>query len=395
MEETITVKFIVGWLLLCSSLAVNFNFVDGNSSLKQVLLVHRHGDRTPIVFPSRDPLRNKPFWSSVGLSSLTNDGKARLHRLGMLIRDIYSDFLTDNRHEVLSRSSGAERCVESGQLFLSGLYKPDKKSDQIWDNPQTNPLSELWLPIKIRSAPIQFDGMLAEGCKCNNLQEEYEAINGSAAVKTIYQKYDGLAKMMKEQIDFDYPIFFNWFYASSLIDVEKQYFPDELNPVILDSYDLIDAAGKEAMAAWISTDRSKRLRTGLLINDLLSKMLDYQEGKTDIKFVHYSAHDLTIVALLGVLNLFKDYPDRPGYGSSIVMELHQENTGEKFVKFFYLLKEGGEIQQVEFESCSKLSNNRECYLSDLVSILEPYTITSWSQWMTECANTGVIDVYDN
>ena len=44
--------------------------------------------------------------------------------IGQFLRSRYDAFLTDSIREVAVRSSDRDRCIESTQLLLNGLYKP-------------------------------------------------------------------------------------------------------------------------------------------------------------------------------------------------------------------------------------------------------------------------------
>ena len=44
--------------------------------------------------------------------------------IGRYLRSKYGAFLTDSIREVAVRSSDKDRCIESTQLLLNGLYKP-------------------------------------------------------------------------------------------------------------------------------------------------------------------------------------------------------------------------------------------------------------------------------
>lgn len=50
---------------------------------------------------------------------------------GLFLRYNYSDLLSDNYHEAYARSSNKDRCIESAQLLLNGVYRPEGK--WIWN----------------------------------------------------------------------------------------------------------------------------------------------------------------------------------------------------------------------------------------------------------------------
>ena len=98
------------------------------STLKLLQILHRHGERTPLVFIDDDPFGDQKYWP-MGLGQLTLKGKYRMYKLGEFFRKNYSGFFkTIDRRQVYSRSSIEHRCIESGSVFLSGAFPPGKKS---------------------------------------------------------------------------------------------------------------------------------------------------------------------------------------------------------------------------------------------------------------------------
>lgn len=74
-----------------------------------------------------DPYGDASNWP-VGFGQLTLQGKRRMFAIGQFLRDKYDGFLTDSIREVAARSSDEDRCIESAQLVLSGIYKPTGSS---------------------------------------------------------------------------------------------------------------------------------------------------------------------------------------------------------------------------------------------------------------------------
>lgn len=386
---------------------------DGSATtLRQVLFIHRHGDRTPIVFPSGDDLAKEPFWSFHGLGQLTHRGKARLHLLGAMIRARYNKFLgySVNKEHRISRSSGALRCIESAEVFLSGFLALDTSNctdstQLIWDK-DTNGISQLWQPSSIQSTPASIDGMLAESAVCDRLQQEYdEVIDKSELVRKINDDYKNEAKILEETINSKTDRFYKWFWASSLMEVERSYFPDKMKPEILSIYDRVEKAGELAMTAYQSTIISRQLRGGLLLNDIIKNMKTMRDISSSgsrgempnlKKFVHYSAHDLNLVVLLGIFENWNNYPKRPDYASNIAIELHEANN-EWYVRIFYMPRVPEKPIELYLKGCHKndvpLSETR-CTLDQFERLMQPYLIESWQSWMLKCQNNlTLIDPY--
>lgn len=372
-----------------------------SSTLKQVFLLHRHGDRTPINFPPKDNLKDEPFWAFHGYGQLTNRGKKRLYMLGDIMRRRYGSFLgySVNKNNRLSRASGSLRCIESAQVFLSSFLRLDLPESPdarqlVWD-PNVNSLGSVWQPASVQTTSSTFDGMLAESADCVRLDQEYQAIDATEAVKNISIKYAHEARVMLDSYGMEMDHFYKWFWAGSQIEVERSYFPDKMKPEILAIYDRLQEAGILAFGAYQSTLISKRLRSGLLINDIVQNMKNNraagsQTGSKVKKFLHYAAHDMTNIVLLGMLDNWAQHAARPSYASNIVIELHQDpQHDEWFVRFFYMREVKSpqtEPKEMFMPKCSEGNAAGRCSLDRFEQLMQPYMIDSWQTWMSECGN---------
>lgn len=373
--------------------------------LRQVLLLHRHGDRTPIDLNDGDPLKNKDLWWFYGRGQLTNVGKKRLFRLGQIYRERYNDLFSGsvNKNYVVSRASGSFRCIESSEVFLASflalnVMNSSDSKDLIWDSPNTNPLAGLWQPARVQSVPVEIDGMLAESAVCKNLDDEYnDVINNRPEVKQINLDYQHEAKVLKELMGYKMTHFYEWFWASSTMLVERTNFPTEFNPELEKIYLRVVEAGNKAFTAYQSTLNSRTYRVGLLLQDMIQHMketraitegLESQNPYEVKKFIHYSSHDVNIVAFLGVLDAWKDFTNRPGYASNIVIELYQD-VQDWYVRIFYMpevsLTGDSKIHEIHLRQCS--DNQSRCSLDKFEELMKQYIISSWMSWMERCGNS--------
>lgn len=367
-------------------------------TLRQVLFVHRHGDRTPVTFRYKDHLFSESFWTFHGLGQLTNRGKARLFLLGRIIRKRYNAFLgaSVNKNQRVTRSSGSTRCIESAQTFLAGFLSldlPDSPDADglVWDRNSTNRLAHLWQPASVLAVPVKFDGMLAEGAECNALSEEYsKVLNTCDEAKRINQEYAKERVLLIRSLGFEMSNFEEWSWASSQIEVERSYFPDKTKPELLESYDRLQEAGNRALALDQSTLRSRRLRHGLLISEMVRNMQSSRNSTSSdsiqpIKFAHYVGHDLTLVIILGMLDSWDKFGRRPDYASNLATELHKDR-GEWFVRFLYMAEVPSTPLEVHMERCEENHPLRRCTLDRFAGLMKPYMIDSWQDWMRECKN---------
>lgn len=371
-----------------------------STTLRQVLLLHRHGDRTAVQFDAEDPLAKEPFWTFHGLGQLTNRGKARLYLLGKMMRRRYNKFLNGkvNKNERITRASGSLRCIESAQSFLASFLGLNESSINdarklVWDR-RANILAQIWQPVNILSVPGKLDAMLNEGAECQNLADEFEnVIEKSAEAQSLYIDYKHEAEVLKTSIGREIHRFYMWMWAASLIEVEQSYFADKMKPELIDILPRLKEAGYKAMGLYASTVKARRLRSGVLMGDMIKNMIEFRDGgdqpdsKTK-KFVHYSAHDLNIATVLNMLDAWKKFPTVPDYGANLVLELHQDHlsNGEWFLRIFYMSPVPSVPTEIHLPECESNHPKSRCTLEKFQTLMEPYTIASWQDWMKECNN---------
>lgn len=374
-----------------------------STTLRQVLLLHRHGDRTPVVFDPEDPLAKEPFWAFHGLGQLTNRGKARLYLLGKMMRTRYDKFLKGkvNKNERISRSSGVLRCIESAQTFLASFLSLNESSSDdapklVWDR-RVNILAQLWQPVNIQSVPAKLDAMLAESAECKAFTNEQEnVIENSAEAQQMYVDYKYEKTILENSIGRKVTRFYMWMWSASLIEVERSYFADKMKFELINIYDRLMEAGSKAMGLYASTVKARRLRSGLLMGDMIRNMILFRDTGNQAntmakKFLHYSAHDLTLVTVLSMLDMWNKFPSHPDYGSNLSLELHHdEQSDEWFVRFFYMSPVPSAPNELHLPNCESDHPKSRCTLDKFQQIMQPYTIDSWKDWMKECGND-----YDN
>lgn len=319
-----------------------------SSSLRQVLFLYRHGDRTADHFDGSEDETQK----FLGPGQLTKKGKLRVYLLGQLTRFRYNEFLhgSINKRNLFSRSSAHERCIESVQLFLAnflGFNAQNVELDReetkklIWLGRHGKPrLARLWQPAAIQVVPERMDGMLSETARCKREAEAKELL-------------------------------------------EKGVDVDEL------------------------TKLTRRLHSGLLMNDMIKHMksrIAHLRGRgdgDDYLFVHYSSHDITVNTLLGMLGQWEindsNSDDRlapPDFAANLAIELHEDSSsGTYYVRLFYMPRVPQEPIELQLPGCSSSSTNG-CPIGDFERLLSEYLIPSWQDWMRECDNDlSQIDPY--
>ncbi|KAJ8975474.1 hypothetical protein NQ317_019802 [Molorchus minor] len=136
--------------------------------LDAVVVIYRHGDRTPIRPYPTDPYRNTSYWP-VDFGQLTNTGKVQQLELGRWLRDRYNNFLPNKYSEkdIYIQSTDVDRTLMLAEANLAGLYPP--VSSEVWDD------DIKWQPIPIHTIPEKEDAVLAGKKTCpkyNELQKQ-------------------------------------------------------------------------------------------------------------------------------------------------------------------------------------------------------------------------------
>ena len=224
---------------------------------------------------------------------------------------------------------------------------------------------------------------------------------------------------------FTTPIDFSNFYlVLDLLNV--QYSHNQLNlKGILDIWEKILQIGDASTYSTFSRKVQGTLGGGPLVQKMIVEMekmisslsglkadkqadnygADPDESKTvPYKYVHYSAHDVTILSLMAALKLSDDYPQLraiPPYGSQILFELHQSDNvpaGQKptLDDFYIRIRYNRGFSDDSFTEYSLISlagtgckpgkdSNFNCSYSNFKSVCQADAIPK--DWCSECKNT--------
>ena len=135
-----------------------------------VQLVHRHGDRTPI-----HPFPNTTGWTDYNLppGSLTSIGWAQHSAVGRWLRHRYaieSQLINPQRYRPRSltvRSTQVERCVQSVEALLTGLYEPHLQNQSAMDVEEVQHHKKTTPPFPpLEILPIPLETLLQATDKC-------------------------------------------------------------------------------------------------------------------------------------------------------------------------------------------------------------------------------------
>lgn len=310
-------------LFICASFVQG---LDDDRQVKSVVVVYRHGDRTPISFYPNDPYKDPSNWP-VGFGQLTNRGKMMQFNLGKFLRSRYNHLIGDkyDENDIYVRASDVDRTMMSAMSNLAGLYPP--KGDQIW-NPNL-----LWQPIPVHTVPADEDRVIRGHPKCSKMQELDEQVKTDPKILEVIKDNQRTLDYLSEHtganvtslldIDFIYDdMLIETIYNKTLPSWTSEVFPEKMELMKDLSF---------AMGTW--NLELKRLRGGPLIQAILDHFQGFISGNVPHKMLMFSGHDTTVSTLLNTLGMF-DPPKAPPYASLIMVELSSVK-GQHFVNFLF------------------------------------------------------------
>lgn len=295
-----------------------------SKTLRLVIILFRHGARAPVSSYNSDPYKNYQ-WPD-GLGSITNVGKLQLYELGKKYRSYYSNFLPEEylEKDVFVRSSDKSRCLMSAYTFLAGLYPPTER--QLW-HPEIP-----WQPIPVHSLPRGLDNIVAGTKPCKLLDKMYdEQLTEKDSDPKFTELFDYLTKYTNQSMRSIVPV--DYLYSTlqtqqeaglKLPEWTKNVFPTRMRLPF-----------KLSLATLAYNESMQRLRIGPMLGEINKYFNDTKyHVNVERSLYLYSGHDVTLVALwraLGYEELLE-----PEYGSSLVLELHEDvEQSSFFVKTFY------------------------------------------------------------
>lgn len=392
--------------ILFTVLLLSFFSISG-AELVQVLQITRHGARTPTAFEF------KPDQYPYTLGELTSLGKIQQYHLGQEMRQRYVNkfkFISQDfdPSEVVVKSSGKQRVIESALSFINGLYPQTESKGMMIENhyyhdslidkllphsERHNCVDELsmkninidleWAEKVLQVIPMEKDMFFHadQGKNCPLVAAKLKALKTSENIQN-------LEKIFKEGV---YP---------QIVDVINS----ELNTdrLSVDSLDIISAkrvldshrcntfhnveypSFNETTLKLLEDLRHTHIYQILykdhsVISVAVSKLLEdfqnyihkklhHNEGP---KYIVYSAHDHNIEALFSVLLEESLLEDRKyfmvEFASTLTIELHSEDSDKDayYLKFLY----NDELLPV------KWCESNHCSINEFKKIIETFVIS--------------------
>lgn len=347
---------------------VYIGIVNAASSLKLVNLLYRHGDRSPIVIFPTDPNRNYKWPEEPGW--LTKIGMQQQYALGGYLRRRYVDtgFLSQDykNSEVKIYSSEKDRCLMSAYCNLAGLFPagPDRHFNSTLN----------WQPIPVHSKPSSEDKTLRLHAPCPRYDQLYNESYHSADIQQKEKEntpfYDwleiktGVPDLNLESI---------WQIADTVF-IEKSHNLPLASWVNNTVYDKLLFLNGFQWTYIFKTKQMQRLKGGPLLGEMIQNMQNKAKanGSSSLKMFMYSGHESTVAALLSALQVYNGI-SLP-YAAMVIMELHQNTSGQHFVKLFY---KNSTVDSDVVETLSMPDCGDECPLRRFVELTRPVVPVDW------------------
>lgn len=288
--------------------------LEGNLVLSQLLW--RHGDRSPVIlFPSYSHPA-KAVWP-MGLGNLTPRGMQQHYLLGKELRKKYRGYLNESyRHdEITVWSTDFDRTLMSAQMNMAGLY------GRVTLNEIANSSSvRINQPVPIHP---ELTGILSPGQNCpaftrerlnvmnrSDLARNNRAENGSLVDSIKVQSGNVSLKVFKiadavfcsDQHAVSLP---PWIADNTTIKAYLDFLHEDLSPRL-----------------FMYSDKQVRLGGGPLLSSMIGRMKEKVAGNLTQKVLVYSAHDVTVMALLSALGVFDG--KQPFYASTVSLDLFEK-----------------------------------------------------------------------
>ncbi|ERL95253.1 lysosomal acid phosphatase isoform X2 [Dendroctonus ponderosae] len=353
--------------------------------LKAVIVLYRHGDRSPLSsWPNDVYFTNTSLWPD-GYGQLNNMGKQRHYQLGKWFRERYDGFLPRkyNYHDIYVRSTDVDRTLMSAASNLAGLYPPE--GDQIWNE------NLLWQPIPIHTVPQSDDAIVATP-SCAKHRQLVDELLSSEPFKQLNAELEEFFRDISEATGASINDITSLDEMYSTIRIYKEF--DLALPEWTDIYwEQIASLAALNFQLYTYTTELARLRVGpffdYLINHLQAvssravepdqhvkgprqRLVELTDSSA-VKFLVFSAHDTTVADRLNAMGVYNDAV--PEFSSTVIWELREGGNGN-YVNVFF--KNTTNFERLTLPGCEL-----NCPLEDFIRTLEPIT-TSLQEWTQEC-----------
>ncbi|XP_030032587.2 prostatic acid phosphatase-like [Manduca sexta] len=356
-----------------------------DSELVLTVLVHRHGDRTPVqgsleLSNDVDALRkaSEPY----GYGQLTNVGKRTAYRLGQSIRKRYGSLISAhyNSSEIYIRSTDSTRAQMTVLTAMAAVYPA---GDDNWSD------SLPWQPTPYTMVPTKYDPNLAIS-NCPPVVKAFASKMSSTSAAM--ERYTDVLNQWSELIGTNItatPVLAYGYYdvyksQNSMTRNNDRNLQISLGVPLTEELQALLPEIKEiagaAMDVLFGDDDYVALEAGVYMNDVITAMTSAASGDVSQPLRIYSAHDTNVYPVMAAARI-TPRQGVPPYCSSFALELRKRtDTGDYVVLPVYQSSPDAELMYLQVEGCSALL----CPLDEFVSITKPFVLDE-DTWRQKCA----------
>lgn len=319
-------------VVLCV-LAVGSLFVQAaeEKQLVHVIVLFRHGDRSPIKAYPTDPYQEKD-WPQ-GFGQLSQVGMRQHLELGHHLRSRYKDFLNESYHrnEISVRSTDYDRTLMSAEANLAGLYPP--AGHQVFAPNLT------WQPIPVHTVPAHQDRLLLfplDNCAryqqlMNETEQTQEFLNVTKKNRALMELVSNRTGLNNTDVRSIWSVYDTLFCESK----HNMTPPDWVTADVLKGLRELKDFSLQVNFGLYKQQEKSRLQGGLLLGYVVQRLTNQSapDLAEPLKMTMLSAHDTTVMALQFSMNVSNGL--QPPYASCHIFELYRDPKGNASVRMFF------------------------------------------------------------
>ena len=332
-----------------------------NYSLFHVQIITRHGQRTPLY--ALLPYENRGRWICDADDAISQREEANPNVFYRRYKVVYDDETSFpgncnvgdliiegmRQHENLGKSyrqrfvnetkflpesfdpqyfyftsSYIERTFRSQEAFIVGLY-PIRSNNEV---------------IVVEMAGESHSPLFPNTGMCADQKKQSDEYLASDAYSNLSSYYDvlkdGLDAVSLSSSISDINKFCEWAIATNC---KAENSPSFLTQSIIDSCHSVLANGQ--FVRYSVGERG--IAASYILREMLYILDKRIEGKTNVKFAHFSAHDTSLAAILVALVPNQRFNNIPPYASHVTSEVYKGPNGKLYIRYLY----NGEIVKID------------------------------------------------
>lgn len=333
--------------------------------LEQVSIVFRHGDRIMYqdrtcwphdegVFECQDRHLSTPsFWNNQTTSSsgrlyrksylnnrnyyagtcetgqLTNRGFIQEFRVGQMYRDVYinSGFLSPNieMNTTYLRSDEADRCIQSLEVLLEGMYPQVSSPEPVIYN--------------IYTMDSYYDNITPNSNICPMFATYKAAALQTPSYQTFFENqvvplYSNLTEVLGFNVDSSGDI--EQIHDCLIVHAcHEQPIPQgaEASTLLYKQVMEVFDYSYSSIYNYPTPQENAQVGIGFFLQEITQLMVDKMNGDSPVKLAMYSAHDTTVLPILAAYQQWNGV--WAPYASQLQIEMYKNNAGDRAIRMAY------------------------------------------------------------